>query len=185
MPVATPKKPGKSPKRPKIAHGRPIPAKWQRLMRLLPGYDPVATAPPGYYFDAAAAQAVVDFFRECLRHVEGEHGGEPFVLEPWQQAIVGCLYGWKRPDGRRRYRELWLYIPKKNGKTFLLGGLVLYTLLCDPEAGIKAFSAASDKDQAGLVFTQVRGMILQEPLLKARLPPRRSSTWSALPITGC
>lgn len=143
-----------------------IPAKWKKLMVLIPGYDAIATAPPGAWFDVKAAEDAVDFFHLCLQHVKGHKGGQPFLLEPWQQAITGCMYGWKREDGTRRYREVFYYVPRKNGKTPWAGGIILKTLICDDEPGMDLFSAASDKDQATLCFRYVHGMILQEPKLK-------------------
>lgn len=138
-------------------------------MRLIPGYDPIATAPPGYYFDEAAADDVVQFFSECLKHVKGKKGGQPFHLEPHQQAKTGCIFGWKQPNGLRRYREVFDYEPRKQGKTPWSAGIILYTMIHDPEHGIDAYSAASDKDQAAIVYQYIYGMILQEPLLKERL----------------
>ena len=166
MAVKTPQKPSK---RPKNAQKGAISAHWRDLMTLIPGYDPMATAPPGSRFDATAAQDAIDFFHLCLKHVKGHKGGQPFLLEPWQQAVIGCLFGWKAPDGTRRYRELWYYVARKNGKTPIAAGIVLYTMICDPEPGIEAYSAASDRDQAALVYQYVHGMILQERLLKERL----------------
>jgi phage terminase large subunit-like protein len=138
-------------------------------MTLIPGYDPIATAPPGYWFDVAAAEDVIAFFAECLQHVKGKKGGQPFLLEPWQQAKTGCIFGWKTPENTRRYREVFAYEPRKQGKTPWSAGIVLYTLIRDPEAGIEAYSAASDKEQAALCYQYAHGMILQEPELKARI----------------
>lgn len=142
-------------------------ASMRRCVEGIPGYDPVATAGP-CHFDADAAQDAMDFFPECLKHVKGAKGGEPFVLEPWQQAIVANLYGWKRPDGTRRYRECFIFVPRKNGKTPLVSGIVLYSLFCDPEPGAEIYSAAADRDQASLVFAHAKGMVLQEVELSSR-----------------
>lgn len=142
---------------------------WRGLMALLPGYDPIATAPPGYWFDETEANDVVQFFSQCLKHVKGAKGGQPFDLEPHQQAKTGCIFGWKQPNGLRRYREVFDYEPRKQGKTPWSAGIILYTLIHDPEHGIDAYSAASDTNQAAIVYQYIYGMILQEPLLKERL----------------
>src|SRR5688500_8536522 len=83
---------------------------------LIPGYDPQDTAGQ-CRFDPAAAKRAIDFFPELLTFTAGEWMGQPFELRPWQQAIVANLFGWKRPDGRRRYREAFIYVPRKNGKS--------------------------------------------------------------------
>lgn len=144
---------------------------WADLLRLLPGYDPFA-APAGAWFDAAAADLAVQFFPTCLRHVEGELAGEPFALQPWQRAWVGNLFGWKQRDGRgrvvRRYRETLLYVPRKCGKTPLAAGVALYVFFCDKEAGQQDYVAAADREQAGMLFRQAKGMVEAEPDLKRR-----------------
>jgi phage terminase large subunit-like protein len=86
--------------------------------------DDLATGPSrGLYFDAKAAQRVIDFFH-LLRHHKGEWAGQPVVLEPWQQFYIWCLYGWKRTDGSRRFRS-YLEVARKNGKTTLSAGKAL------------------------------------------------------------
>ncbi len=148
-----------------------VSAEWKDLLRLVPGYDPFAGA-DGCWFDVGAARHALDFFAEMLRHIEGGVAGEAFALERWQQAVVANLFGWKRRDARgrvvRRYRELFFYVPRKNGKTPLCAGIGLYVFFCDDEPGQQGFVAAKDKDQAGLLFRQMQGMVDQNELLAAR-----------------
>jgi phage terminase large subunit-like protein len=148
---------------------RHIPQDWRDLFSLLPDYDPIATAPPGYYFDEPAALHVLEWIPGVLKHVKGARGGQPFILEPWQEAFVACLFGWKQPDGTRRYRELFEYVPRKNGKTPVSAAIALYILTNDDEPGIEAYSAAADRDQAALVYAHAEGMVAQEPTLTKRL----------------
>ena len=151
---------------------------------LVPGYDPWATAQPGHVFDEAAAQRACDFFPTLLRHIEGQVAGKPFVLEPWQQAIIGNLFGWKRADGTRRYREAFVYVPRKNGKTPLCAGIALYLLMCDGEKGGQVYSAAAEREQAALVFRHAAGMVLQEPELDSRTTVRRTYKTIEHPNSG-
>ena len=84
----------------------------------IPGYDPWATALPGQRFDAGLARRAIAFFHDMLVFVEGERAGQPFDLEPWQAAIVGNLFGWiDTTTGHRRYREGFVFVARKNGKT--------------------------------------------------------------------
>jgi phage terminase large subunit-like protein len=149
-----------------------IPEKWLKLFELIPGYDPVAGA-DAYEFDDVCAEEKIAFFAECLRHAKSTAtvpAGSPFVLEPWQQAVTGCLFGWKHRDTRlRRYRECFLYVPKKTGKTAWAAGMLICMQVTDREFGAELFSAASSKEQASLVFGHVVGMIRQEPTLSDRL----------------
>lgn len=141
---------------------------WRGIIMGLPGYDPIATAEPGDWFDADAAQRAVEFFPECLTHIEGATAGERFNLEPWEMAIVGNLFGWKREDGSRRYREVLIYIARKNGKTPLAAGIALYILFCDNEIGAQCVCAAADAEQATYLFRHACGMVDAEPELRNR-----------------
>ncbi len=150
---------------------------WDRTIQLLPGYDPVATARKEHYFDYKAAQRVVDFFATYLQFVEGkEVVGQPFILEPWCQALVGNLFGWKVTETElRRYREGMLGVGRGNIKTTLGAGIVLYVLFCDGEARAQIYSMAADRPQAGLAFDIAKLMIGKSPSLASRCKPYRSS----------
>lgn len=103
-----------------------------------------------------------------LKHVEGEKAGQPFLLERWQQAVVGNLFGWMRPNGTRRYREVFLYIPRGNGKTPIAAGIALYLLHCDGERGAQIYLVAAEANQAAIAYRHAVGMTQQEPELAQR-----------------
>ncbi len=140
-------------------------------LRLLPGYDPFRDS-AGCRFDTQAAGRALGFIADCIRHVEGALAGEAFLLERWQRAFVANLFGWQRHDtkGRevRRYREALLYVPRKNGKTPLAAAIALCVFFCDDEAGQQDYIAAADREQAGLLFRQCKGMVDLEPELSGR-----------------
>jgi phage terminase large subunit-like protein len=122
-----------------------------------------------FWFDAGAAELAVDFFRECLVHTKGELAGQPLRLAPWQaEQIIRPLFGWKRADGTRRYREAYIEVPKKNGKSTLAAGIALYMLFADGEIGAEVYSCAGDKDQARIVFNDAKLMRAMSPELRKR-----------------
>jgi phage terminase large subunit-like protein len=129
------------------------------------GYDPVATAGDCVY-DTEAAEKAVQFFPRVLTFVKGLKASEPFRLEDWQADIVRTIFGWKRTDGTRRYRQVFIEVPRKNGKSTLIAGLALYVLFCDAEQGAECYCAASDKDQASLVFNSAAQMLRKSSLAK-------------------
>lgn len=137
------------------------------ILRLIPAYDPFDTA-EDCWFDTDTAQQAIDFFHECITHVKGALAGQPFILEPWQQAIVANLFGWKRTDGTRRYRSAFIFIPRKNGKTAMTAGLVLLSMFCDKEVGAELYAAAGEKEQATLLFNMVHGMVKNEYEMSSR-----------------
>jgi len=130
----------------------------------------------GFWFDKAAADRACRFFEQRLAHVKGEWAGQPFVLTKWQrEKIVRPLFGWKRPDGLRRYRRVYLEVPRKNGKSTLAGGIALYLLFADGEEGAEIYSAAAARDQAGIVFEPARAMVEHSPKLRSRAEIYRRS----------
>lgn len=149
--------PGPAPRDPSTA--RILTAK--QMLAGIPGYDPQTLAGE-CRFDYPAARHAVQFFHERLTYPRGQLKGRALELQPWQQAIVGNLFGWKRPDGTRRYRRCFVYVAKKNGKTALLAGILLYVLLCDGEGGAGVFSCAYNKDQASLIYRDAAAMCLAD-----------------------
>ena len=144
-----------------------ISAEWRETITALPGFDPFAQA-GDCVFDEEWAELACSFFPEVLRHCKGPLAGKPFHLEQWERALVGNLWGWRRPDGTRRFRTVFLYVGKKNGKTSLSAGLLLFGMTADSGPGSDCYSAAAARDQAALVFDHVQGMIRQDRDLAAR-----------------
>lgn len=122
-----------------------------------------------YYFDEVAADRVVWFVERYLSHTIGEFAGEPFVLEPWQRRATREIFGWKREsDGTRRYRRVLVYVPRKNGKSTWGSALAAYALFADGERGSRVYSAAADREQAGIVFDQTKDMVKASPRLMGK-----------------
>lgn len=129
-----------------------------------------------YFFDRAAADHVCDFFELLLVHTTGEWAGQPFKLRPWQRKLLRTAFGWKRrSDGLRRYRRVYLKVPRKNGKSTLAAGVALYLTFADREPRAEVYGAANDKDQAGIVFREAKRMIEASPALREQCSLFRSS----------
>ena len=122
----------------------------------------------GLVFDGAAAQHAIDFFG-FLKHYKGEWAGQPFTLRPWQAFIIGSMFGWKRADGTRRFRDAYVEVPRKNGKSTLAGGAALYLEVADGEPGAEVYSAATKRDQARIVFNTAQEMVAATPALRRRI----------------
>ena len=125
---------------------------------LIPGYDPWRDA-GDCYFDHDAAKAACAFFYEKLSHVKGKKARQAFDLAHWQIAVIGNVFGWKNPDGDRRYREILIYVPRKNGKTTLAAGIVLLGLFEDYEPGAEIYGASDNYKHACYVFDHAQGMV--------------------------
>jgi phage terminase large subunit-like protein len=142
-----------------------LPRAWRDRLSLIPRYDPGRDS-DGFIFDTTEAEKRLRFFSERLRHTKGDTG--PFVLQPWQEAIVANLFGWKDAAGLRRYREMFLYIARKNGKTALCAGILLCCLAMDDEPGAELYSAAGDLDQARRLRDYAFGAVKADPAMRQR-----------------
>lgn len=127
-------------------------------------FDPGENAGDCQY-DPERGERAVDFFATALRHTKGPLVGKPFDLQPWQADVTRNLFGWVRPDGTRRYRQSYITVPRKNGKTTWSAGLADYVLLCDGEARAENYCAATDRAQASLLFDTAAAMVKSCPSL--------------------
>ena len=123
----------------------------------------------GLWFDPEAADRVHRFFETQLYLSEGQFEGRPFELHPSQAFILGSLFGWKREDGRRRFQRAYIEEGKGNGKSPKAGGIGLYMLTADGEAGAQVYAAAAKRDQAGILFADAVKMVKRSPGLLKRL----------------
>lgn len=123
----------------------------------------------GIWFDHEAADYAFDFFEGVLRLSEGQFEGRPFELHSSQAFIIGSLFGWKRSDGRRRFRRAYIEQGKGNGKSPLAGGIGLFGMTAAGEAGAQIYAAAAKREQAGILFADAVKMVKQSPALAKRL----------------
>lgn len=123
----------------------------------------------GCYFDEDAGRFVCEFIERFCRQSKGKWGGQPLVLLDWQRDFLMRLFGWRRADGRRRFRRFYLEVAKKNGKSTLVSALVLYFLLADGEKAPEVYINACDREQASIVFDEAARMVRASPELESRL----------------
>ena len=147
----------------KIPAGRFVKAACERQIEDLKRWK--AKAAP-YQFDRARAAKVCRFI-ELLPHIKGPKAGELIVLEPWQIFILTTVFGWVKADGTRRFRRVYIEVPRGNGKSALSSGAGLYMLCADNEGGAEVYSFATTRDQAKIVFGDAQNMARRTSGLKA------------------
>lgn len=139
-----------------ITSGKIISNKWNRLACQRHLKDLKSGKRRGLHFDENAADHIIDFFAEFLVFYEGDFDGLSFLLTPNQKFVVGSLFGWKRKDGLRRFRTAYVEQAKGQGKSPLAAGIGLYGLGFDDEPGSEIYSAATTRNQAGVLFRDAR-----------------------------
>ena len=130
-----------------------------------------------YYYDKEAADKAVRFIEKFLTHTKGELAGKPFILEKWQKKeIIQPIFGMKHTStGLRRYRTAFIFLPRKNGKSTLAAAIILTLMFIDDEQGAEYYSAANDREQAGIVFECCKKMASNSPELSQYLESFRNS----------
>jgi len=147
-----------------------------KLLNFIPcGYSPFTEA-EGFHFNSDEADIIAAFIiNECV-FPEGPLTGKPFVPERWQWAIYLNTYCWFEDSHPlvRRYNEVFLYVPRKNGKTSAFGAIPsLLSIYVDPEKRSQNFCCAADVEQAALNFRHASYMVEQNPKLLNKLTQGR------------
>ena len=109
-----------------------------------------------YEYHAEEASKVINFL-EILPDVKT---GETYPLASFQRFIIGSIYGWrlKKNKNLRRFKRAFISVARKNGKTILIAGIVLYEYLFgkNPAMSRQIFCTANAKDQAKIAFEMAR-----------------------------
>ena len=114
-------------------------------------YEPTKLMAPGSYYDKNKADRAVAFI-EQLRHTKGRWAGKRFWLLPWQEKLIRDVFGTIAQNGYRQFREVYAECSKKMGKSELAAAIALLLLFLDNEPSAEIYGAASDRNQASLVF---------------------------------
>ena len=122
----------------------------------------------GYYFDQKRADHVCTFYERFLHTTSGRFAGIPFKLTEWQRLTLRSVYGWRDPEGNRRFQLVSIWIPKKNGKTTFVSGLITYELEMGLPGG-EFLGAATTTNQAEKMFNEAKEMINLNKHLKGNL----------------
>lgn len=142
-----------------VDKGREVAGKLERLAcrRFLSDLKRAKKKGAPFTFDEWYASDPCDFI-EKLPHVEGEWETPTLVLEPWQIFILVNIFGFRSPDGTRRFNTAYIEVGRKNGKSAFTSGITLYCLTCENEVGPQVKTAATTGDQARIVFDVCKKM---------------------------
>lgn len=180
----------------RVVDGEEVAGKFERLacQRFLRDLERQGSDGFPYRFDEAAGARCCRFL-ELLPHIKGQWARPEYVdgrlryaklkLEDWQVFIVMNVIGWLHTvTNLRRFRRLYEEVARKNAKSTLAAGLLLFLLVADAEPGAQVYSAATTGDQARLVFDDARHMALREPEFIARFGVTVGMHDITVPITA-
>jgi len=89
----------------------------------------------------------LDLFADFCRSALTVESGAPLEIHEFQRRMLADLFS--------GMRETLILIPKKNGKSTLLGALALYHVCTTPDA--ECVIAAASRDQASIMLRQAQG----------------------------
>jgi phage terminase large subunit-like protein len=163
----------------RIQTGEIIVGQWIRLL-----YEKITAGLRDglFYFDRAKASKAIEFVETFCRHVEGRN--DYIKLELWQKATVSVIFGIVDEDGLRVFREVFMVMGRKNGKSLFASAIIAYLVYLDGEYGAKVYCLAPKLEQAAIVYDNFYKMIHQEPELDALAAKRRSDVYLELTNTS-
>lgn len=142
-----------------IKNGKYTVGKWIRLIYeyLIKGLENKS-----FFFDQKKANDAIEWIEAHCFHTEGPLAPEPLRLEVWQKAFFSAIYGVVDENGKRQFREVFLVIGRKNGKTKMASAIGDYEWR-KGGYGSKVFCIAPKLDQADLVYNDIWQMVTLDP----------------------
>ena len=134
---------------------------------MIKDYKPTKFMATTSHYDKSKADRAVNFI-QSLKHTKGKWEGKPFILMNWQEQIIRDLFGVVDKEGKRQFRQAYVEIPKKNGKSELAAAIAIYMLFADNEPSAEVYGAANDRSQASIVFDVAKRMVELSPALLKR-----------------
>ena len=156
----------------KIKSGKITAGKW---VKLIYAYLIEGLRKRSFYYDAEKTQLAIDFIERFCHHSEGR--SDLLKLELWQKAAVAAIFGIVDKKGLRVFREVFLVVARKNGKTLFASAIIAYVNFLDGEYGAMTYCLAPKLEQASKVYEGYHQMILKEPALEKYVRKRRSDIY--------
>lgn len=128
-----------------------------------------------FYFDSKKANNAIEFIETFCHHCEGRN--DYITLELWQKATASLMFGIVDKNGLRQFREVFLVMGRKNGKSLFASACIAYMTYLDGEYGAKIYCLAPKLEQAAIVYDNFYKMISQEPELAGLAQKRRSDIY--------
>lgn len=127
-------------------------------------------APPSGFTYRPEFGARICKFIELCPHIKGPLAkeGRNIELEDWQVFILMTVFSWVDEKGNRRFRRVYIEVPRGNGKSALSSPVGLYMMSLDGEEGAEVYSAATTRDQARIVFRDAQSMARKMPQFRNR-----------------
>jgi phage terminase large subunit-like protein len=156
----------------KIQTGEIIVGRWVKLL-----YEKITAGLRDglFFFDSKKANRAIEFIETFCHHCEGRN--DLITLELWQKSTVCLMFGIVDEDGLRIFREVFLVMGRKNGKSLFASAVIAYMTYLDGEYGARVYCLAPKLEQAAIVYENFHKMVTQEHELADLAKKRRSDVY--------
>ena len=135
--------------------------------RLLLDIERMRSPSCSFYWDEEEAQKIVGWFG-YLRHSKGELAGQPIILTTWQKFLLCQLYGWRmKKTGHKRFHKLFVEVGRKNAKSQMIAGVMLYEIAVSATKNSEAYEAYTTgvkREQSFVIYNECDLMLKNSPL---------------------
>lgn len=154
-----------------IREGSVVVGRWIRLLyeMVVSGLDDGT-----YRFDQRKANRAITFIERFVRHNKGPLAPGLLALSLWQKATLSLIYGIVDEDGLRVFREVFLVVGRKCGKTLIAAGIIAYEAYFDGEFGSEIYCVAPKLDQSDLVYSAFEFTMEKTPEFAKRTRKRKT-----------
>lgn len=120
-----------------------------------------------FFFDGKKANGAIEWIEAHCYHTEGDLAPSLIKLEVWQKAMISCIFGIVDEKGKRQFREIFLVIGRKNGKSKLASSIAEYMFRVEGGFGTRIFCIAPKLDQTDIIYNDIWQMIQLDPEYQA------------------
>lgn len=136
-----------------------------------------------WFYNDKKAQKAITFIENFVHHSKGRN--DLLKLELWQKAIVCCIFGVVDAQGLRQFREVFILIARKNGKSLFATAIAEYMLYADKEYGAEIYCVAPKLDQAEIVYSCFwQSVLLDDELSDKSITKKRKSDIYIIPTNS-
>lgn len=115
---------------------------------------------PRWEFKESKAAFVVNFIEKTFVHIKGPARGKPFLLEEWEVFVCYNIAGfYLKGTDERRFKEAFIFLPRKNSKTFFASALAWALAFLDRRTFSNVNIVATKLDRALEAFNNIRDNI--------------------------
>ena len=116
-----------------------------------------------FKFDQKRANNAIEWIEQRCFHCEGPKAPNRLELALWQKAIVSCIFGLVDKNGHRQFREVFLVVGRKNGKSLFASAIAKYMWLQEGGYGARVYCLAPKFDQADIIYNAIWQMTILDP----------------------